>query len=62
MGLGSTLRYAYVGIFHPGECALAVGIRTIEVVIEIAKAKQIKIAIVLFLFSIFFLSFNFFPL
>jgi hypothetical protein len=48
--------YAYVGICHDGKCAFALGINSVEAVIENIKNIAIAKAILL-LFAIFNLSF-----
>ena len=60
-GLGATLRYAYVGMFHWGVCALVVGISVTADVIEITNSTVMKIADIYFLkfsFYFFLLFFN----
>jgi hypothetical protein len=56
IGLGETLMKEYVGTFHPGVCALALGISAIEAVIDNAKNIAIAIAKVLLLAIFIFLS------
>ncbi|HEX9261025.1 MAG TPA: hypothetical protein VF893_00680, partial [Candidatus Bathyarchaeia archaeon] len=46
-GFGETFTKAYVGICHAGVCAVAVGIRIIEEVIETIKNIAINVAVVL---------------
>jgi hypothetical protein len=57
-GLGATLRYAYVGMFHWGVWALVVGISVTADVIEIINNTVMKIAAILF-FEVFILFFPF---
>jgi hypothetical protein len=56
MGLGETSMKEYVGMFHGGECALALRISIIEAAIENVKSKAIVIAAVLFLVIFMYFS------
>jgi hypothetical protein len=56
-GLGSAVTRAYVGIVHPGVCALVWGIRIIDAPIEVINNIANKMANFLFLvFDIFSIS------